>query len=125
MPRSLAVLLLVLLASCSSVLSHGTPVEIRVANASAVSFDRVVVGFPRQKVDYGALAALSQSSYRTVEEAYPYAYVEVHRAGEKLVLQPIDYVGETLLKSGRYTYVLDLDASGRELTLTLRRETNE
>lgn len=115
-------LLLIVLPGCSSVTSPNEPVEIRVVNASAVSFDRVVVGFPRQKEDYGTLAAHAQSGYRAVDEAYGYAYVEVHRAGERLVLQPIDYVGATRLASGRYTYVLDLDASGQSLTLTLKRD---
>jgi len=123
MLRSLVLLLLLgVLPSCSSVVLSEAPVEVRVVNASAVSFDRVVIGFPRQKEDYGTLAARAQSDYRAVAEAYGYAYVEVHRAGERLVLQPIDYVGERLLASGRYTYVLDLDASGQGLTLTLERD---
>jgi hypothetical protein len=123
MLRSLVMLLLlVLLPSCSSVTSSEAPVEVRIFNASAVSFDRVVIGFPRQKEDYGALAAQAQSGYRSVGEAYSYAYVEVHRAGERFVLQPIDYVGETRLTSGRYTYVLDLNANRPGLTLTHKRD---
>jgi pyruvate carboxylase len=122
MPRLLVVLLLVLLVGCASVFSSPPPVEIRIANASAVAFERVVVRFPRQVEDYGALAALSQSDYRAIEQAYRYASVEVQVEGEKLLLQPIDYVGESRLASGRYTYVLDLVGTGRELTLTLRRE---
>jgi hypothetical protein len=41
--------------------------------------------------------------------------------GEELVLQPIDYVGESLLRSGRYTYVLNVTIEG-QLTLDFHED---
>ena len=49
--------------------------------------------------------------------AYRYAYVEASAGQDQFVLQPIDYTGEKLLESGRYSYALDL-VNG-ELTLAL------
>ncbi len=93
------------------------PVEINIQNNSAVVFDHVVVTFPSQTEDYGAVDSGGESPYRTVERAYRYAYIEAHAGDETHILQPIDYVGETLLETGRYTYALDL-VDG-ELTLEM------
>lgn len=93
------------------------PVEINIQNKSTVDFDRVVVSFPGQTEDYGAVGSGGQSGYRTVEMAYRYAYIEAYVGEKKYILQPIDYTGETLLETGHYTYSLDLVDS--ELTLKL------
>jgi hypothetical protein len=112
--------LLVATGGCSAVLPPN-PVEVRISNASAVAFDNVVVGFPDGEEAYGSILAHRDSDYRAVERAYRYAYVEAMVGGQKLVLQPIDYVGESLLPEGRYSYVLDVASDGR-LTLTLVRD---
>lgn len=93
------------------------PLEINIANDSMVDFDSVVVAFPSQRESYGSVAAGGQSDYRIVEQAYRYAYVEAHTAETLYVHQPIDYTGENLLGSGRYTYALNLEQG--ELTLKL------
>ncbi len=95
----------------------GGPVEINIQNNSTVDFGRVVVSFPGQTEDYGAVGSGGESAYRTVEKAYRYAYVEASAGQDQFVLQPIDYTGETLLEPGRYSYALDL-VNG-ELTLEL------
>lgn len=121
----LLALLPVAIPACASTLDDGGLVSMRVENTSGVDFDRVVVGFPEDEVDYGAVAAGGVSGYREVERAYPYAMVEVVIDDETLRMQPIDYVGEELLEPGRYTYVLDLrdGATGATgLELTLRRD---
>jgi hypothetical protein len=97
------------------------PVEIRIANESQFGFDRVEVGFPTGSVSYGALAPGESSEYRSVSRAYRYAYIEIEVDGEEFVRQPIDYVGETPLAAGKYTYRLDLAATG-EFTLTFRQD---
>ena len=122
MPRSnLALLALAsLVASCSPV-TRPDEVEIRLANRSARNFDRVVVNFYQERVDYGALPAGAVSAYRRATRAYRYAYVEVHVDTARLVLQPTDFVGETPLSSGRYTYALSVTAH-RSLILALERD---
>jgi hypothetical protein len=99
----------------------GGDVEIRIQNNSSFPFERVEVGFPEGRVNYGSIRANSASEYRGVSKAYRYAYIEVEIAGEELVLQPIDYVGESLLGPGRYTYVLNTTVEG-QLTLEFRED---
>jgi hypothetical protein len=61
-----------------------------------------------------------------VKKAYRYALIEAVVAGKPARLIPIDYVGESELKAGRYTYVLTIDARTPSkvygLRLKLRKE---
>ena len=88
-------------------------VAIRVENASDRVFDSVLVKFPEQDENYGRVPARSTSPYRTVTKAYEYAYVEIKLGNEVAVLQPIDFIGEALLRPGRYTYRFTLNAKSR------------
>ena len=121
--RRTALGLLLGLMACDSSLSPfgGGDVHIRIQNNSSFRFDRVDVVFPEDEVRYGSISANSSSAYREVSKAYRYAYIEVEVGGEELVLQPIDYVGETLLRSGRYTYVLNVTVEG-QLTFDFRED---
>jgi hypothetical protein len=108
------------LACCSLSPAPPGPVEVRIANESSYDFEGVVVSFPDQVEEYGAVAARRQSEYRRVVRAYRYAPISVEVDGEELRLQPIDYVGETLLASGRYSYVINVDPPSGSLSLALR-----
>jgi hypothetical protein len=103
-------LALLLGAGCSQVLNDDD-VEVRVRNMSSVDFDSVLVRFPQDTHRYGRVAAGASSAYADVQQAYRYDYVEVWIAGQKHVLQPIDFVGENLLAPGRYTYGLTFGGS--------------
>ena len=94
-------------------------VEIRIANRSGVDFDRVDVTFPDNEVSYGAVAKGAASEYRRVRQAYRYAMIVATAGGETYRFQPIDYVGETLLEPGRYTYALSTDPNDRVLSIEL------
>lgn len=120
MRRLLFPILLLSCAACSAALSPADAVQIRVANRSSLPFHQVVIGFPAGREEYGAVVPQGRTGYRQVAEAYRYAYVKVQAGGRELVLQPIDYVGETPLEAGRYTYVLGVDAAQENLTLVLR-----
>lgn len=116
----LVLLLLALALACETIVST-VPVEVRVENASGQLMEDVLVGFPDEEVDYGDVGPGEATGYRTVGRAYRYAYVRTEVSGDTMALQPIDYVGESLLSGGRYTYRLDL-FEGRSLTLELVRE---
>jgi hypothetical protein len=60
------------------------------------------------------------SEYQVFEMAYTYARIELSIDGDRYVIQPIDFIGETLLEGGRYTYELDADLQGQFDSLTLR-----
>jgi hypothetical protein len=85
-------------------------VEIRIRNSSDMDFDRVRAHFPdQQEVDYGPVAKGGVTEYRTTGRAYRYAGFSVKADDREFSMQPIDYMGETELPAGRYTYVLDVD----------------
>ena len=121
--RSSMFAVLLSLIACDSPLLPwgGGDVEIRIQNNSTFPFQRVDVVFPEDEVSYGAISAHSASDYRGVSKAYRYAYVEVEIAGEELRIQPIDYVGESLLDAGKYTYVLNVTIEGH-LTLEFKED---
>lgn len=114
--------LAVLLLGCSSAFeSPGDgDIQIRIANASSASFSNVAVIFPEQEVDYGAVPVGRSSNYRRVTVAYAYARIDVQIGSTELRIQPIDYVGETPLQPGRYTYALDIIDG--HLTLEFKRD---
>lgn len=112
-------LLVLLLTGCDS--SDDGPTLLRVENAGATDFSEVVVQFTGSPARFGALPAGQASSYRTFDVAYRYGYIEVTADGETYVLQPIDYVGETPLGAGRYTYRLNI-AEGSSVRLTFERD---
>lgn len=92
--------------------------QIRLWNRSERDMENITVIFPEQEEDYADIPAGHTSDYRAVEPAYRYAYIHLTSAGEAYVWQPIDYVGETPLEPGYYTYALDI-ADDHMLTLEL------
>ncbi|RSK24355.1 hypothetical protein [Hymenobacter metallilatus] len=95
-------------------------VRIRVKNTSAYRFDAAYVNTNGGENDYGSLNAGQVSEYATYRTAYSYAYIKVTINGQELRWQPIDYVGETPLQPGNYTYVVDVvDLASGRLSLRL------
>lgn len=123
MPRHVTTRLLILaftLVAYSGIPDPG-PVEIRVRNVSSERMDDVVVTFPDGPVDYGDIDPGAASSYRTVDRAYRYAAVAAVADGDSLAITPVDYVGESLLAGGAYTYRIGL-SDAQSLTLELVRD---
>ena len=125
MKRALASLWLILLGGCPAATEpeHANDVRLRIANESAFTFARVKVRLPGVEEEFGPIPPGTASEYRAVEVAYRYAYIEVHLASDTLVLQPIDYVGESVLPNGQYTYALDVgvDPEGKYLSFSFRQ----
>ena len=88
-------------------------IAIRIENASNKTFDSVLVKFPEQEENYGRIRARSTSPYRTVKEAYRYAYVDIKSGKNVGLLLPFDYTAEPLLGPGRYTYRLTVRPTSR------------
>lgn len=111
--KKLVVLLVItfgLLMACTDQDDDLESVNVRIKNNSSIVFDEVIVGTalePHLNITPG-----SYSPYFLYEEAYRYAYIEIASGEETFVLQPIDYVGETPLPIGLYTYELDVTESG-------------
>src|SRR5262245_24133979 len=112
---------LLALAGCANPTEPRGDIKMRIANQSSFAFGSVDVVFPEDSVDYGAVQAHGISAYHRVSKAYRYALIIVQVGGEELRLQPIDYVGETELRAGRYTYLLNVTIEGH-LTLALQND---
>jgi len=91
-------------------------VWIRIQNVSEFDFTSVSVNTGGGENNYGDLDAHRFSVYKAFESAYRYAYVQVKIDGETFTIQPIDYVGETLLDPGYYTYKVNAVETGDQFT---------
>ncbi len=85
-------------------------INIRIKNASTLIFDAVQVG--ESPEPFTNLAPDDYSDYQEFETAYTYAFIQITSGEETFTLQPIDFVGETPLPFGFYTYELDITDTG-------------
>ncbi|MGI9545773.1 MAG: hypothetical protein ACR2MM_00945 [Flavobacteriaceae bacterium] len=107
------VLLLVCTWSCTDRDDEIIAINIRVRNISSLNFDMVQVG-ESDKI-HENVSPDSFSDYLEYEVAYRYAFIQIQSGEETFVLQPIDFVGETALPIGLYTYELDITEEGEVL----------
>ncbi len=107
-----AVLLIVMVCvGCSDRDDSVTMANIRVKNVSTINFDSVQVG-DEDKI-HENVAPNGFSDYLEYEVAYTYDYIKITSGEEGVfILQPIDFVGETPLSPGFYTYELNVLESG-------------
>ena len=82
--------------------------NIRVFNNSEYDLCNVVISIDESR-NHGEIKSGENTCYRGYDKAYRYAYVSLMIDGEDLVIQPIDYVGETPLGIGYFTYYLDVE----------------
>ena len=103
----------------------GDEVLIRIENKTPFKFKNVLVNTTGEDQLFGTIKSGSTSSYKLFKSAYRYAFVELKINGNIFTIQPIDYVGESLLLSGKYTYQLEilppLQRYG-SLSITLRQD---
>lgn len=111
------------LISCSSDDDNNTSqLNIRLSNVSQYDFQNIVVNTSTGNTNFENINSQEMTNYKSFETAYRYAFVELEIDGETYTLQPIDYVGETPLENGNYTYEIDANDSQEQygkLSLTL------
>jgi len=88
-------------------------VFIRISNQSAYTFEHVIVNTYNQPINYGQIQQGQNSVYMKFDVAYRYAHIRLTAGGKEFILQPIDFVGETTLASGKYTYSLSISDFNR------------
>lgn len=103
------VILLLVITGCRLNSAEIDQVLIRIENSSSYDMNMTKANFPEEEITYGRILSGRKSSFNEVEKAYRYAYIETTVNDIKLVLQPVDYVGESLLEPGLYTYRLSID----------------
>lgn len=82
--------------------------DIRIINASDVNFMSMVVG----GISYGNIERGQSTDYLHWQRAYRYSPVSLNAEGKMYAIQPIDYVGEKPLGSGKFAYLLKLKENG-------------
>nr|WP_294929690.1 hypothetical protein [uncultured Flavobacterium sp.] len=115
------VIIAVVLSGCSSEDSD-SELRIRLSNASKFDFQNITVNTSTGNVNFENVSSGQNTTYKNFSKAYRYAFVELQIAGKTYTLQPIDYVGETPLKKGNYTYQITANDSQEQhgkLSLTL------
>jgi len=92
-------------ASGCGILGLDGEVEVRVRNGSDVVLDEATLYLPNGPLIHFDLGPGEESLYVEVHKAYHIASAEVVVGLDTARVQVIDYVGETPLKPGRYTYI--------------------
>jgi heat shock protein HslJ len=91
---------------------NGSDVQLRLANLSGMDFEQVTVNVGGRETNYGTLPEGKVSFYAPQNGAYRYAGITIVAEGQTYEFIPIDFVGETPLSPGTYTYVLELAEQG-------------
>lgn len=95
------------LLSCANDDSQNSNVEIRISNTSSFDYENIIVN----STTFENLNSGEESVYQIFKKAYRYGFVELDIDGSTYTIQPIDYVGETELEHGKYTYQIDANNS--------------
>ena len=106
----LYLIIILSLISCNDRDDDLTSINIRVKNNNDFNYETVTVSGADSP--YENVAAGKTSEYKTFEEAFQYASIVIQAEGQTYVLQPIDFVGETPLGMGFYTYQLTAKDGG-------------
>ncbi|MFQ5605300.1 MAG: hypothetical protein ACE5HS_18700 [bacterium] len=97
--------------------------NLRIHNASQYDFTSVQIDPYNQLTLYGDIKHSEITAYQPFEIAYRYAYVRLFIDGNEFIIQPIDFVGETPLGKGQFTYELNVfDFQNRALSISVKRE---
>ena len=84
--------------------------RLRIRNEGPAGVQALVVQFPDAQVSFGDVAAGATSGYRTVEGGvFNYAAYRARLGGKDVAVPVIDWVGESPLPAGDYTYVITVD----------------
>jgi len=98
--------------SCSNdttsdtIIPQTSSVQIRIQNASPFrcKFENIIVNTYNKDVSFENLLTGQKSTYKKFDVAYSYAFVQLQINGKTYTIQPVDFVGETPLENGNYTY---------------------
>lgn len=93
-------------------------VNIRVKNVSDYNFCNVQVSPYSELSNCGIIKSGELTCYRSYDVAYHYGYIRLDIGEKEFELIPFDYVGETSLAPGYYTYSIGVsDYENSKLTL--------
>lgn len=105
----LAIIMLPAIVSCSKeTTTEKEGVVLRIENLTSAKLDSVVVINPAGRQVYYDISAGLKTDYKAFDYIYNYAYIKAYYNNTTAIMQPIDYVGETKIENGKYTYRLSI-----------------
>lgn len=110
-------MLLLLSISCSNE-DDTSEVNIRLANVSNVEFQDATYN----GINYGDISPGDKTEYRAFEISYNYGSVTITIDGIDYGWIPIDFVGESPLENGNYTFEYDFDTDTNTLSDELKKD---
>jgi hypothetical protein len=96
-------------AGCSNPFSADDGTHIRLRNSSAFVLTAVTFQPGEPQLKFARIEPGEATDYVPVSNAYSYGYLDVTVDGARRVIQPIDYVGESYIGDGRFTYVITIE----------------
>jgi hypothetical protein len=117
---AMTAILMLALAACSNPFSEEGPTLVRLENTSAVELTDVTFSSGHDPLTFARIAPGERTEYVEVESSYSYGYLKVTANGRVHVIQPIDYVGESEIGPGRFTWRIVLTETG--VNANLRRD---
>ncbi len=109
MKKIYILVLTILLFNCISD-NETNQVRLRVSNTSDYDYKNIIV----RNSSFNNLNSGETSAYQIFDYAYSYDFIELQIDGKTYTIQPIDFVGESKLKSGDYSYAIDASNSGEQ-----------
>ena len=109
------------LSGCDNPFSSDTT-RIRLRNSSTFELTAVTFQPGGPKVEFDRIGPGQTTPYTTVSKAYDYGYLDVRVGGERRVIQPIDFVGESPVGEGRFTYVITIEPTTRNPAVQMVRD---
>ena len=108
-----------ILTGCSVLGNDDTEVEIRVKNSSTYTIESLRISTGGGDHTYETLAPGEISTYKAYDFSYSYFFTSFSIDTNQFVQQPIDYVGESKIKGGRYTFDITVETfEGRPIHFT-------
>lgn len=111
-----------LVAACSNPFRSDDATRIRLRNSSDFELTNVTFMPGAAKVEFARIAPGAVTEYRMVESAYRYGMLDLLVGGVHRRLQPIDFVGESEIGDGDFTYVITIEAATRNPFVELQRD---
>lgn len=107
---------------CGNPFASDGPTRIRLRNASSFELTSVTFAPGSERVEFDRIAPNATTEYRSVEHAYRYGYFDALVAGVRRTLQPIDFVGESYIGEGKFTYQITIDAQTKNPSMQLIKD---
>jgi hypothetical protein len=108
--------------ACGNPFGSDEPTRIRLRNASSFELTAVTFAPGSERVEFARIAPSATTEYRTVKRAYSYGYFDALVAGVRRTILPIDFVGESYIGEGKFTYQVTIDAQTRNPSVQLIRD---